>query len=170
MDNHTTATTVDATAVELYHWTSLEDALKIMKERVFRPKDRYERGGDSGINCFSTDREYYEGQVFAAETAKVWFSWTGPTDSRSWKDNPPFPKNQLIFQERWRAIVPFNTDNFLYMTRIEASEAEWHKVFRSDHKRAFWQTFRKAIEYRDSINAMLHVGLKIGVETLPRDI
>ena len=164
---------VPTNPIILYHVTGLRSAISILEEKVFHPNQEHPLGSDSGLNAFEVERKYNKDQCYNEEGTAVFFEWTGPYRNQ---DELPFEPNVLVRQGAWRSVIPFQSNRYLRMIRIEAEIKEWEAL----HKPAPWwlmlRSFkmrwllRKAMITQIQVQNLLSVKPFIGVAIKPESI
>lgn len=136
----------------LQHYTYLYSALSILDEGYFRPCYDSPLAGDSGLNCFISDRPKNLRQEISSKEARIDFVWTGPVEENGLKLNLPYPKDVLIYQGNWRSVVPFGSSCHLRLAGILAEDDVWKSTW-SKNSRWPWLFPRIRIDdFRQSIN------------------
>lgn len=136
----------------LQHYTYLHSALSILRKGHFRPCYDSPLAGDSGLNCFISDRPKNLRQMISSKEARIDFVWTGPVEENGLKLNVPYPRDVLIYQGAWRSVVPFGSSRHLRLLGIHAEDDVWNNTW-SESSRWPWLFPRIRIDvFRQSIN------------------
>lgn len=136
----------------VYHITSPESALSIVKCGIFYPISNMNLNNDNGLNCFSFRKGYWLGQCVERSGAKIVLEWTGDVKETHPNSYPPLDRNVLHDQHPWRCFIRAGSDSSkLRLVRIDFNKELLDEYICSQHRFPQWFPDRlKKIKIRKS--------------------
>jgi hypothetical protein len=123
--------------MRVFHITSPERAVSIVKSGTFYPLSTAPLNNDNGFNCFSNSRSYCNRQYFEAKGARLICEWSGPMTTTNQNTMPPLQIDVLHDQLPWRCFIRAGSNpQFLRVVDIFFDEGEintllhepaWHR-------------------------------------------
>lgn len=153
--------------MRIFHITSAEEAISIVKCGVFYPVSVAPLNNDNGLNCFSNSRSYCMRQCFEGQGARLICVWSGPVTITHHNTAPPLQIDVLHDQAPWRCFIRGGSNpQFLRVVNIHFDKGKiipllhlpaWHRwlplVIRTTIERRAKLDFLRALRdrYRNNL-------------------
>ena len=89
----------------VFHITSIQGALSILRSGLFHPKSGDAADGDNGLNLLDSRNGYMAGQMFASQQCIIFFECRLPLIKTSTGAKNPLASGVLHDQHPWRMFI-----------------------------------------------------------------